>query len=240
MKTTLIAIAGASGSGKTTIAHELHQYYSEDQCLTISSDNYYNDLRHITPQERDNINFDHPNSIDFELLTQHLQQLKQAESIDMPTYDFATHARQEQTLRVSPKAMIIIEGILILHHAYLTALYDIKLFVDADADICLIRRLRRDITKRGRNMEDILTQYTHHVKPMFDVFVEPCKSSADLVINTTNACDITPLIAQIDSKTKAAQRVDLSMFADRHTATPQAKIEVDADEIYQGDYTYWS
>jgi len=235
MKTMLIAVAGASGSGKTTIARELHQHYGEGQCLTLSSDNYYNDLRHLSQEARDAINFDHPDSIDFDLLAQHLQQLKQGESIDMPTYDFATHARQEQTVRVSPRPMIIIEGILILHPACLTPLYDTKIFVDADADICLIRRLRRDITERGRNMEDILTQYTHHVKPMFDAFVEPCKALADLVMNTTNTCDITPLIANIDNKIQAAQRVDLSIFASPHTTRPQAEAE-----IYQGNYTYWS
>jgi len=233
MKIMLIAVAGASGSGKTTIARELHQHYGEDQCLTLSSDNYYNDLRHLSRAERDAINFDHPDSLDFELLAQHIQLLKQGESIDMPTYDFATHARQTQTVRVAPKPMIIIEGILILHPACLTSLYDTKLFVDADTDVCLVRRLRRDITVRGRNMEDILTQYIQHVKPMFDAFVEPCKASAELVINTTTSCDITPLIAKIDNKTQAAQRLDLNIFSSPHALTPQA-------ELYQGNYTYWS
>lgn len=236
MKTMLIAVAGASGSGKTTIARKLHQHYGENQCLTLSSDNYYNDLRHLSQAERDAINFDHPDSIDFELLAQHIQLLKQGESVDMPTYDFTTHARQEQTVRVSPKPMMIIEGILILHPACLTPLYDTKIFVDADADICLIRRLRRDRAERGRNMEDILTQYTHQVKPMFDAFVEPCKASADLVINNTISdadLDITPLIANIDNKIQATRRVDLSIFSPPHIATPQA-------ELYQGNYTYWS
>ncbi|MDF1826824.1 MAG: uridine kinase [Legionellaceae bacterium] len=234
MTSIFIAVAGASGSGKTTIAQKIQQHYGDDQCLTISSDNYYNDLSHLSQEARDQINFDDPNSLDFELLAQHIQQLKQGQSIEMPIYDFATHTRQEQTLRTSPKPIIIIEGILILHPPCLTPLYDTKFFVDADADVCLVRRLRRDICERGRNMEDILTQYTQHVKPMFHAFVEPCKASADWVINTsTDTYDMTPVFTQIDNKTQAAQRVDLSFFAHVHTTTPQA-------EIYQGDYTYWS
>ncbi|NCT56255.1 MAG: uridine kinase [Legionella sp.] len=233
MKTIIIAIAGASGSGKTTVARKIHQHYGDDQCLILSSDNYYKDQRHLSQTERDKLNFDHPDSLDFELLAHHLQLLKQGESIDMPTYDFETHARQEQTVRILPKPMMIIEGILILHPACLTRLYDTKIFVDADADVCLVRRLRRDITERGRAMGDILTQYIRDVKPMFHTYVDPCKASADLVINTTNFCDITPVVMHIDHKTETAQRVDLSFFAHAHAMTPQA-------EIYQGDYTYWS
>lgn len=233
MTIMLIAIAGASGSGKTTISQVIQQHYSDDRCLTMSADNYYKDFSHLSQTERDKINFDHPDSLDFELLAEHLQQLKQGQSIDMPIYDFATHTRQKQTLHISPKPMIILEGILILHPPCLTRLYDTKIFVDADADVCLVRRLRRDITERGRNMEDILTQYTQHVKPMFHAFVKPCKASADWVMNTTDTYDITPVLTHIDNKIQATQRMDLSFFAHVHTKTPPA-------EIYQGDYTYWS
>lgn len=233
MKITFIAVAGPSGSGKTTIAREIQKHYGDDRCLTISSDNYYNDLSHLSQKARDNINFDHPDSLDFEHLAQHLQQLKQGKSINMPIYDFATHVRQQQTVRISPQPIIILEGILILHPSCLTRLYDTKIFVDADTDLCLVRRLRRDITERGRNMENILTQYTEHVKPMFHAFVEPCKASADLVINTSDAYDITPVFTSIDDKTKAAQRIGLNIFAPPHTMTQQA-------ELYQGNYTYWT
>jgi uridine kinase len=233
MKTTIIAVAGSSGSGKTTIAREIDKHYGAEQCLTISSDNYYKDLRHLSAEERNNVNFDHPNSIDFELLAQHISLLKKGESVDIPTYAFATHARQEQTLRVAPKAIIIIEGILILHPACLTPLYDTKLFVDTDADICLMRRLKRDMAERGRSMEDVFEQYIAHVKPMFDAFVAPCKASADMVINNTTSFDIAPLVTHLGNKTTSPQHSNLGLFANPSTTTSQ-------DETYEAGYTYFT
>ena len=221
MKTTIIAVSGPSGSGKTTIAREIDRHYGSDQCQIISSDNYYKDLRHLSTEERNNVNFDHPDSIDFELLAQHLQLLKRGKSIDMPIYDFATHTRQEQTLRVDPKAMIIIEGILILHPACLTSLYDTKLFVDTDSDMCLMRRLKRDMSERGRSMEDVFAQYTTHVKPMFEAFVAPCKAFADLVIHNTTSFDMAPLINHLDSKTMPSEPTTLSLFATPSITTSQ-------------------
>jgi len=232
MKITIIAVAGPSGAGKTTIAQKIHEHYGAEQCLTIPSDNYYQDLGHLSLEERNNVNFDHPDSLDFQLLAEHLQLLKQGESIEIPTYDFATHTRGKQTLHVSPKPIIIIEGILILHPECLTRLYDTKLFVDAASDICFIRRLKRDMAERGRSMEQVIAQYEQHVKPMFDAFVAPCKASADMIINNMTSCDITPLIAHLDNKAKSTHHTDLSLFANSDVATDQT------EELREG-YTYF-
>ena len=230
MNTNIIAIAGASGSGKTTIANEILKPYTSDQCTIISSDNYYKDLSHLSAEERDNINFDHPDSIDFQLLAAHINLLKQGKAVDIPTYDFATHMRQEQTLSIAPKPIIIIEGILILHPTCLKASYDIKLFVNTDQDICFIRRLERDVAERGRTMEQVIAQYQKHVKPMYEQFVAPCKHFANLVINNTTSFDITPLIMHLSNESQPTPHTQLSVFA-----TPQAQADSSTLEL---EHTY--
>jgi uridine kinase len=204
MNITVIGVAGPSGSGKTTIANEIHEHYGSERCVTISSDNYYKDLSHLSAAEREKINFDHPDSIDFELLGQHLMLLKQEQMVEIPMYDFTTHSRTQQTLTISPKSIIIVEGILVLHPEFLVRLYDTKIFVHTDSDICFIRRLERDISERARTTENVIAQYKRDVKPMYDQFVAPCEARADIVIENSDdhfathdgvRFDIAPVVA---------------------------------------------
>ena len=222
MKIKIIGVAGPSGSGKTTIAEDIHNHYGSEHCVTISSDNYYKDLGHISAEERPLINFDHPDSIDFELLANHIALLKQEQTVAIPTYDFTTHSRTEKTLTISPKPIIIVEGILALHPECLTSLYDTKIFVDTDPDICIIRRLERDVSERGRSMEQVIAQYKRHVKPMYEQFVAPCKDHANIVIeNTDDHCathegvrfDISPLIAYLTPASKATAPIRFNLFS---------------------------
>lgn len=225
MKIKIIGVAGPSGSGKTTIAKEIHAHYGSQHCVTISSDNYYNDLRHISVEKRHLINFDHPDSIDFKLLAEHVALLKEGQTIAIPTYDFTTHARTEETLTISPKPIIIVEGILAQHPDFLACLYDTKIFVDTDPDICFIRRLERDTSERGRTMQQVITQYKRDVKPMYEQFVAPCRNRADIIIeNSNNHCEtsdgvrfeITELINYLsirDKRTQTSAKVTLGLFA---------------------------
>src|SRR3990167_6017301 len=222
MKITVIGVAGPSGSGKTTIAREIHTHYKEENCLTISSDNYYKDLSHLTFEERQAIYFDHPDSIDFELLAVHIARLTQEQSVAIPTYDFSTHSRTERTLLVHPKPILIIEGILVHHPAYLARLYHIKIFVDTDPDICFIRRLERDVSERGRTMAQVITQYKRDVKPMYEQFVLPCRDRAEIIIENSSDTiatpagvqfDIHPLITHLDSETRSSGQARFRLFA---------------------------
>jgi uridine kinase len=221
MKITVIGVAGPSGSGKTTIAKEIHEHYGSENCITISSDNYYQDLRHIPVEERRFLNFDHPNSIDFELLAQHLALLKQGQTVEIPTYDFTAHSRTEQTITVAPKSIIIVEGILAQHPEFLACLYDTKIFVDTDADICFIRRLERDVKERGRTMSQVIAQYKRDVKPMYEQFVAPCKNRANIIIENSDdnfatpegvRFDISPLITYLTDESKANTQVRFKLF----------------------------
>lgn len=187
----IIAVAGASGSGKTTVAEELHKYYGSD-CVIISSDNYYKDLSHLSSEERAQVNFDHPDSIDFELLQSHLALLKQGECVEMPTYDFKTHTRTKEVVIIVPTQIAIVEGILTQYSKSLMSLYDTTIFVDTDQTICFKRRLERDIHQRGRNKLEVTTQYYKHVKPMYEEYVAPCKARADIIIENNIEYAKTP------------------------------------------------
>lgn len=207
MEITIIAVAGASGSGKTTIAKQLQEYYGSETCTIISSDNYYKDLSHLTAEERAEVNFDHPDSIDFERLARDLTLLKQGQTVEIPTYDFTTHSRTAQTHKISPKPVIILEGILILHPECLTLLYDTKIFVNTDLDICLMRPIERDGRERDRTPQQVLEQYKRDVRPMFKEYVEPCKKRADILVKNSETCenlrfDMTPLGELLSSKSK--------------------------------------
>jgi uridine kinase len=181
MESIVIGIAGGTGSGKSTVAKKLYQEFSRDAVI-LSHDYYYKDNAGMTFEERSKLNYDHPNSLDTDLLVEHVKLLKSGEPIKHPTYDFAKHQITERWETIKPCHVIIVEGILIFTNQELCDLCDIKLFVDTDADVRFIRRLRRDVNRRGRSMESVVNQYLTTVKPMHEQFVEPAKRKADLII----------------------------------------------------------
>ncbi|MCX8024739.1 MAG: uridine kinase [Thermanaerothrix sp.] len=178
----VIGIAGGSGSGKTTVANVILERVGRDRIAYLPHDAYYRDLADLPPNQRAEVNFDHPDSLETSLLIEHIQRLKQWQPIDLPVYDFTTHTRTSRTIRVEPKRVIIVEGILIFAEPALRELFDVKIFVDTDPDIRFIRRLQRDITERGRTTESVIKQYLTTVRPMHLDFVEPSKRYADVII----------------------------------------------------------
>lgn len=178
----IIGIAGGTGSGKTTVVHQIMSELPETEVGIISQDSYYKANDHLSMDERALINFDHPRAIDFELLVEHLKQLKHGETINQPVYSFVHHNRTEDYILTHPRKVMIVEGILILTNPELRDLCDIKIFVHADSDERLIRRLKRDIAERGRDMQEVLSRYQSTLKPMHDQFIEPTKAFADIII----------------------------------------------------------
>lgn len=178
----VIGIAGGSGSGKTTLAKAIYETIGEENITFISHDSYYRDLSHLTLEQRANQNFDHPDSLDTELLVQHVKALKQGKSVCVPSYDYTTHSRVSGTTLAAPRPVVLVEGILIFSDAPLYATMDIKIFVDTDDDIRLIRRIQRDTVERGRSLSGIINQYMTTVRPMHIQFVEPSKRNADIIV----------------------------------------------------------
>ncbi len=178
----IIGVAGGSGSGKTTVVRRIIERIGDDNILLIQHDSYYRDLSHLTIEERSLQNFDHPEALETELMIDHIKALLDGQSIEIPHYDFANHTRSEQTTRVSPRRVILIDGILIFYEKALRSMMDIRLFVDTDHDVRLLRRIKRDLVKRGRSLESVLHQYEHFVRPMHFEFVEPSKRYADMII----------------------------------------------------------
>jgi uridine kinase len=178
----VIAIAGGSGSGKTTVANVILSKVGSHRIAYLPHDAYYRDLTSLPPTQRAEVNFDHPESLETELLIDHINTLKSWRPIDLPVYDFTHHSRTEETIRVNPQRVVIVEGILIFVETRLRELFDIKIFVDTDADIRFIRRLTRDIQERGRSTEMVVHQYLSTVRPMHLEFVEPSKRYADIII----------------------------------------------------------
>ena len=178
----IIGIGGGTGSGKTTVVNQILSELQEGEVQVISQDSYYQDTSHLTFEDRCKINFDHPKSIDFELLEFHLQSLKQGKNVNQPVYSFKTHNRTGETTLTEPKKVVIVEGILILSNTQLRSLFDIKIFVHADSDERLMRRLKRDIAERGRDLDEVLERYQTTLKPMHDQFIEPMKAFADIII----------------------------------------------------------
>ena len=183
MKTTIIGIAGGTGSGKSTFTNRLKAYFG-DRITVMYHDNYYRPHDDLPFEERQKINYDHPDSLETDLLIEHLKALREGKAIDCPTYDFAHHTRAKEIVRVEPSRVIIVEGILILQDPRLRDLFDIKIFVEADADERILRRVTRDIKERGRSLENIMEQYLTTVKPMHYLYVEPTKTVADLILNS--------------------------------------------------------
>lgn len=177
-----IGVAGGTGSGKTTVAREIVKRVGENRLVYIAHDSYYTDLKNMPRTEDNRINFDHPDSLETELLIEHLARLRQGHSIKMPVYDFTTHSRHPESQTVEPKPVILVEGILVFADKALRDLMDLKIFVDTDADLRFIRRLKRDINERGRKLETVIDQYLTTVRPMHLDFVEPSKRYADLII----------------------------------------------------------
>ncbi|WP_299118146.1 uridine kinase [uncultured Winogradskyella sp.] len=178
----IIGIAGGTGCGKTTVVNTIIDELPEGEVVVISQDSYYKETSHLSYEERVKINFDHPRSIDFDLLVSHLNDLKKNKSIEQPVYSFVKHNRTGDTILTKPRKVVIVEGILILTNPEIRELFDIKIFVHADSDERLIRRLKRDISERGRDIDEVLTRYQNTLKPMHEQFIEPMKEYADIII----------------------------------------------------------
>ncbi len=181
-KVFVIGVAGGSGSGKSTIARNVVEVVGYSNVAYIQQDSYYYDMHHLPSEVRSKLNYDHLDSIDNDLLIKQLEQLKSGKSVKKPIYDFKTHSRLSQTEPVPAKKVILVEGKLVLAHDKLRDMMDIKIFVDTDADIRLIRRISRDVGERGRSIESVVQQYMNTVRPMHEKFVDPCKKFADLII----------------------------------------------------------
>ncbi len=194
----IIGIAGGTGSGKTTLTQKIKEAFDDD-VVVLSHDYYYKANAHLTFEERTKLNYDHPNAFDTDLLIEHVRRLKQNEPIFHPVYSFVEHTRLDEVVEVQPKKVIIVEGILIFENQDLCDLMDIKVFVDTDADLRIIRRLLRDVKERGRDLDSVINQYIGTVKPMHERFVDPTKKRADVIIpeGGFNCVALSMLLEQI-------------------------------------------
>ena len=195
-----IGIAGGTGSGKTTVARTIYDCVGAGRIEWVSHDSYYRDFAHLSPDERHHINFDHPDSLETELLVEHLDRLIRNEAVQVPNYDFTTHARRTETRSVEPRRVVIVEGILVLAEPEIRKRIDIKIFVDTPPDIRFLRRLQRDISERGRSVASVIEQYLTTVRPMHEEFVEPSKRYADLIIpeGGENRVAIDAIISRVE------------------------------------------
>ncbi len=178
----IIGIGGGTGSGKTTVARRIVEIIGDENAGILPLDNYYRDMSHLPMEERKKQNYDHPDMIEHELLVEHLRDLLRGKAIEIPTYDFKTYSRGKETIRFEPKDFVIVEGIFALYYDELVELYDLSIYVDTEDDIRFIRRLKRDIKERGRDVDSVINQYLETVKPMHDAYVEPTKKRADIII----------------------------------------------------------
>ncbi|MCH8548951.1 MAG: uridine kinase [Balneolaceae bacterium] len=181
-KPLILGVAGGSGSGKTTVVSNIIENIGEENVLLLQHDSYYRDLSHLPLEERKKQNFDHPSSLETELMIRHLDALSEGYQIDLPVYDFVEHTRSDETVRTTPKKIILVDGILIFAEPNLRDRMDILIFVDTDDDVRLLRRLKRDISERGRDLDGVLNQYEKYVRPMHLEFVEPSKRYSDIII----------------------------------------------------------
>ncbi|PJB10496.1 MAG: uridine kinase, partial [Gammaproteobacteria bacterium CG_4_9_14_3_um_filter_38_9] len=180
--TIIIGISGASASGKSLLANTIVNELGSDQVVVISEDSYYKDLHHLPIEECAKTNFDHPDALDHELLIEHLKQLRHGKSVEIPRYDFNMHQRKKETRHIGQHRIIVLEGILLFVDPALRSVMDIRIYMDTSLDICLMRRLRRDLLERGRSLESILEQYQSTVRPMYLQFIEPSKKYADIIV----------------------------------------------------------
>ncbi len=182
MDPIIIGVAGGTGAGKTTVIRHITEQIGSEDMVVLEHDSYYRDLKHLSFEEREKKNFDHPSALETELLVRHIKKLRQNKPVKVPIYDFSRHVRKEETKKVNPKKVILVDGILIFSEQNLRDLMNIKIYVDTDDDIRLVRRIRRDIVERDRNLEGILNRYEKYVRPMHLEFVEPSKRYADIII----------------------------------------------------------
>jgi uridine kinase len=204
----LVGIAGGTGSGKSTLAERMVEKLAGG-ALLIRHDNYYKDHLHLSFEQRSQLNFDHPDAFDEELLVEHLRALSRGIPVEGPQYDFSTHTRKSEGIILFPREVIVVEGILALHDARLRGMYDLKVFVDTEADIRILRRLTRDMVERGRSLHSIIQQYLSTVKPMHDQFVEPSKRYADMIVpeGGLNDAAVELLVAQLKHTLQASAAV---------------------------------
>ncbi len=202
----IIGIAGGTGSGKTTLTNRLKAQFGDDVTV-IYHDNYYKCNDHLSYEQRCQLNYDHPDAFDTDLMIEHIKMLREGKSIDCPVYDFTVHNRSDQVVTIYPTKVIIIEGILIFQNPQLREMMDIKIFVDTDADVRILRRILRDVKERGRSLESVVNQYLTTVKPMHEQFVEPSKRKADIIVleggNNVVALDI--LIQRVHNHVRGAK-----------------------------------
>lgn len=204
----IIGISGGTGSGKTTVANVILSRAGADDITVMAHDAYYRNLNHLPFEERKQVNFDHPDSLETELLIHHLHQLRGLQPVEVPVYDFTTHRRTSQTRHVDPRPIILVDGILIFVEPKLRDLFDVKIFVDTPADVRFIRRLQRDIEHRGRTLESVIEQYQRTVRPMHEEFVEPSKRYADVIIpeGGLNMVAMDMVVARIRALLASAER----------------------------------
>ena len=207
MKPLIIGVAGGTGSGKSTVARNVAQALQAESVVFIDMDAYYRNYGHLSLVERRKVNWDHPDAFDWELLVDQLARLSAGESIEKPVYDFVSHTRTDRTVVVPPAQVVVIDGILLFSDSRVRDLCDVKVFVDADADVRLIRRIRRDMAKRGRPLDEILDQYLTSVQPMHLQFVEPSKRYADVIVprGGHNPVAIEMIVAKIQRRLSAAR-----------------------------------
>ena len=196
-----IGIAGGTGSGKTTVAELIQKEFGKDKCCIISMDSYYKDFPNLPLSERKKINYDHPSAFDIELFKKHLLQLKEDKCVEIPEYSFSQYRRTGKSRKVCPTPILIVEGILLFYYEDMRNIFDIKIFIDADSDVRIIRRIRRDVLKRGRGLKSVTQQYLKTVHPMHIQFVEPTKQFADIIIprGGKNEIAMDIIIAKIKS-----------------------------------------
>ena len=210
-KPLIIGVAGGSGSGKTTVARAIHDALGIEGAF-IDQDAYYKELGHLSLEERKQVNFDHPDSIDFDLFLDHLTRLSNGQPIEKPTYDFAAHTRSDRRILIQPRDVVLVDGILLFVDPRLRMLFDIKVFVDVDDDVRFIRRLQRDLTERGRTLDDVIRQYLATVRPMHLEFVEPSKRYADVILpeGGHNQIGVEMVLARAELELRRRQGVAVS------------------------------
>ena len=196
----IIGVAGGTGSGKTTVSEAILDRVGRDRIAYLQHDSYYRDRSHLPPEERAEVNFDHPDALETELLVEHLKAMQQGRAVEVPVYDFTRHVRKEETRTLRPRPVVLVEGILVLAEESLRRQMDVKLYVDTDADLRFIRRLRRDISERDRTLDSVVEQYLNDVRPMHLEFVEPSKRYADLIIpeGGFNTVALDAVVAQVE------------------------------------------
>ncbi len=213
METFIIGVAGGSGSGKSTVTEHIITASGDDKPAVIMQDYYYKDISHLTLEERNKVNFDHPDAFDWDLLKKHINDLYNGVAIEMPTYDFALHARKSDTIKVMPSRIVIFEGIFALMDKSLRHLMALKIYVDTAPDIRFIRRLQRDISERGRTAESVIKQYSEYVRPMHNQFVEPTKRNSHIIIpHGANKAALEMIVARIRAVLNHEQLIDGNYF----------------------------